>query len=166
MALIIYPEDGYDSFISEPDAELIIQDNSLQYQQWLDLPNLVRDIYLRIATTAILNAVSTDSENPNGYLDKASYDASSSCLPRVCALVAMHDLVYQISSEINPNTGLITKEKVGDIEVAYTHGASASSRQLSSKNKDVFPKYVKSCLSSYGVTVSASGFHQVQLERS
>ena len=165
MALVIYPATGYDSLISEVDATAIITANSLQSSLWSALTSVNKEIYLRIATTRILNSVSYDYSNPTGYLDEATYVAADSCLPKSCALMAIHDLAYGLSSEINPQTGLIAKEKVGDLEVTYIHGANASSKQLSSRETSPFPASVQSCLKSYGAILSNGGFRQATLER-
>lgn len=166
MALILYPTTGYDSFISEADATTLISSYSLQSSQWLALDVPTREVYLRIATSKILSVVSTDTENLSGYLDPSTYEASTSCIPNSCALMAINDVVYQISAEINPNTGLISSEQVGDLKVTYFHGANTSSRQLSSKNKNPFPLEVRSCLMRYGASFSSSGIAQTTLERS
>jgi len=166
MALIIYPSDGADSFISLADATTVITENSLQASQWTALTDANKEIYLRIAYTNITNAISYDLEDLNGFLDPLTYDAEYSCLPKSQAIMAINDIVYQISAEINPSTGLISKEKVGDLEVTYFHGANTSSKQLSSKNKNPFPSSVVKCLTAYGATISTSGFTQSKLERS
>jgi hypothetical protein len=166
MALTIFPSAGYDSMISLSGAMSVIEANSLQAPQWIALSDETQEVYLRIATTRILNSVSYDYSNPAGYLDEATYVAEDSCLPKSCALMAIHDLAYGLSSEINPQTGLVAKEKVGDLEVTYIHGANASSRQLSSRETNPFPASVQSCLRSYGAILSNGGFAQATLERS
>jgi hypothetical protein len=143
----------------------VIEANSLQASQWIALSDETQEVYLRIATTRILNSVSYDYSNPTGYLDEATYLASDSCLPKSCALMAIHDLAYGLSSEINPQTGLIAKERVGDLEVTYIHGANTSSKQLSSRETNPFPPSVQSCLKSYGAILSNGGFRQATLER-
>jgi hypothetical protein len=165
MALIIYPELGYDSLISEANATEIIVLNNINSAKWLTLSIEQREVYLRIATNKVLGVVSYDITNLNGYLDSLSYVASESCLPTTCALMAVHDLLYGISSEINPNTGLITKEKVGDIEVSYTHGNPT--RQIKGRVSSPFPSTVIPCLNSYGAAINtASGITQSTLVRS
>ncbi len=164
--LTLYPNIGADSFISLDDATIIITANSLQSSQWIALTDANKEVYLRIAYTNIVNNISYDITNIDGYLDPLTYIALDSCLPKSQAMMAIHDVVYQISSEINPNTGLISKEKVGDLEVTYVHGANTSSKQLSSKNKNMFPQSVVKCLTSYGANISSNGFTQATLERS
>ena len=163
MALIIYPTTDYDSFISVVDADTIITNNSVQSVTWLALTEAEKEVYLRIATTRILNAVSTDTTNSDGYLDETVYVAVDSCLPKSCALMAVHDLVYGLSSEINPNTGLVTKEKVGDLEVQYAHGFP--NKRVSGRVSNPYPSSVRPCLESYGATGLSGGITQVTLER-
>ena len=164
--LTLYPAVGADSFISLADATTIITANSLQSSQWTALTDANKEVYLRIAYTNIVNNISYDTTSLSGYLDPLTYVALDSCLPKSQAMMAVHDVVYQISSEINPNTGLISKEKVGDLEVTYVHGANTSSKQLSSKNKNPFPSSVVKCLTTYGATILSGGFTQSKLERS
>ena len=155
--MIIYPDENYDSFISLAEADTIITENVIQYEEWLALPIATREIYLRIATTLILN-VTKD-------LSIETYVAAQSCLPKACALVAAHNFVYGLSSEVNPNTGLVSKEKAGDLEVSYFHGNPTS--QAKSRVTNPFPITVTACLNSYGAQLSgaSAGFYRVTLER-
>jgi hypothetical protein len=161
MALIVIPTENGDSFISLIDANDIVSKNSIQASDWLALDDSVKEVYLRIATQRILDAVSTDLNNDDGYYDVTTYSPPNSCLPKTTALMAVHDLAYGLSSDINPNTGLITKEKVGDLEVNYTHGNPFS--QISSKKTNPFPQSVVSCLNSYGASINTSSIKQVTL---
>lgn len=140
MALIVYPTEGYDSFVDLIDANTTIAEYTLFSPQWLALTDTVKETYLRIATDRILNKIDT------------SLLIVDPCISKSCSIMAAHDLVFEISSSINPNTGLITKEKVGDLEVTYTHGNAQ--RQLKSRNTDPFPSTVKPCLSEYGAVFS------------
>ena len=163
MSLIIYPTTDYDSFITVADADITITANSVQSATWLALTEVEKEVYLRIATQRIFNVVSTDTTNVDGYLDESVYIAADSCLPKSCALIAIHDLVYGLSSEINPNTGLITKEKVGDLEVNYSHGFPT--KRVSGRVSNPYPSNVRLCLTSYGATGLSGRFTQVTLER-
>ena len=69
MSLTIYPAMGYDSFISLTDADSIISEFSVHYSSWSALTSSEQEVYLRIATDRIMNAVSFDTTNANGYLD-------------------------------------------------------------------------------------------------
>lgn len=159
MSLTVYPTDGYDSFISLEDANTRIGYTSLQASDWNALDDTTKEVYLRIATIAINNKVDFDDD---AFLD---YDAATSCLPNACADMAVHDLVYGLSSEINPNTGLVASEKVGDLEVKYFHGANTSSQQLKGRVTTRFPDTVVSCLSNYGAVFTGSGIKQSLLDR-
>ena len=163
MSLTIYPAMGYDSFISLTDADSIISEFSVHYSSWSALTSSEQEVYLRIATDRIMNAVSFDSTNPNGYLDSLTYDVSTSCLPKACALMAIHDVVYSISSSINPNTGLITSERVGDIQVTYSHGNQ--NKQMYGIERSPFPESVVNCLQSYGAIIFKNGINQATLRR-
>jgi len=160
MALIVAPDTAWDSFISVQDAESIIIKNSVHSSKWLSLQDSEKEVYLRIATSRILSVISTDSTSPDGYFNESDYDASFSCLPNASAFMAIHDITYELSSSINPNVGLITKEKIGDIEVAYKQ----------SKGKGIvtspFPSRVAKCLESYGATNLFSYARTMKLIRS
>lgn len=164
MSLTILPTENGDSFISILDADEVISRNSLQYSNWLDLSDLNKEIYLRIATTRILNVVSFDINSTSGYLNLAEYISIDSCLPKAAALMAIHDLAYGLSSEINPNTGLVSKEKVGDIEVNYFHGYI--DKQVKGRITNPYPSSVVPCLNSYGSNISSSSIKQALLVRS
>lgn len=152
MALTIYPTEGYDSFISLADAGVVINENSLSSTEWFALTNTVKEVYLRLATTRILQAIDEDL--------LVGYDATLSCLPETTAMMAVHDLTYGLSSDINPNLGTITKEKVGDLEVQYKQRDGAKGRVTS-----IFPSIVIPCLQTYGAKISNGGFYQTALER-
>lgn len=165
MSLIIFPATNSDSFITVADADTIITENVILSADWLALTEATKEVYLRIATSTIHSVVSTDSTNADGYLDELTYVYADSCLHKACALMAVHDLNYGLSSEINPNTGLVSKEKVGDLEVTYFHGNPLS--RVSSRKTNPFPPSVINCLNSYGADVtSGSSIKQVKLERS
>ena len=161
MALIVIPIEDGDSFISLSDANDVITKNSIQSADWLALDDSTKEVYLRIATQRILNTVSTDINNEDGYYDVATYSPPDSCLPKVTALMAVHDLAYGLSSEINSNTGLVSKEKVGDLEVTYFHGNPLS--QVSGRETNPFPNLVVPCLNSYGASMNTSSIKQVTL---
>ena len=164
MALIIYPLTNYDSFISLTDADVIISNYSVNGSKWLALDTATKEVYLRIATDRILNVVSTDSLSEYGYLDSTTYDPLTSCLPKACALIAMNDLDYLISKELNPNTGLVQKEKVGDIERTFFHGFPQ--KHIVGLNKNPFPSSVIKCLNSYGAMLNSSKIKQAIFLRS
>lgn len=164
MALIIIPTVEGDSFISVLDADTVISKNSVHSAEWLTLTDTQKEVYLRIATSRILRVVSTDIKNENGYLDISTYDAAKSCLPKATAMMAVHDLAYGLSSEVNPNTGLVSKEKVGDLEVTYFHGNPLS--QINSRKTTPYPNEVIPCLESYGALITTSSVRRAKLIRS
>jgi hypothetical protein len=163
MALTIYPASGYDSFITVADADTIITANSVQSATWLAMTEIEKEVYLRIATARIFNVVSTDTSNEDGYLDSSTYVASESCLPKATALMAVHDLVYGLSSEINPNTGVVSKEKVGDLEVNYFHGYT--DKQVRGRKTNPYPSIAIPCLNYYGANIQLSKLRQATLVR-
>jgi hypothetical protein len=71
--------------------------------------------------------------------------------------------MYGLSSEVNPNTGLISKQKVGDLEETYFHGNPLS--QVNSRNTNPFPSSVIKCLNTYGANVTSgkTGIYQTTL---
>ena len=152
MALVIYPTEDYDSLISEADATDWINKNSVNASLWLAKTTEEKEVYLRIATTRILDVVALDD----------TYDQVTSCLPSVCANMAIYDIAFNISTNINNNEGLITREKVGDLEVEYQHNRNTNKKGIKTSP---YPKEVKTCLSSYGAIFSVSGIAQITLER-
>ena len=164
MALTIYPTDNYDSLISVTDADTIITAYSVNSAKWLALAEATKEVYLRIATDRVMSVVSTDSSSEFGYLSSSSYVAEDSCLPKACALIAMNDLDFLISQEVNPNTGLVQKEKVGDIERTFFHGNPQ--RHIIGLNKKPFPSSVIKCLNSYGALLNTSSVKQAIFLRS
>ena len=157
MSLIIIPDTNGDSFISVNDANDIITKNSVHFADWQALTDNTKEIYLRIATTRILDVVSDE------YFDLASYNVSDSCLPQVTALMGIHDVAYGISKDINPNLGVVTKEKVGDLEIDYYHGNAS---KMTGKNRSPFPSNVIKCLESYGATNLQGCLKTIKLVRS
>ena len=151
MALIIYPDIDFDSLVSVVDATEVIVRNSVHSTDWITLSEPMQEVYLRIATQRILSVVE----------DTIPIDGE--CLPRSCALMAIHDLMYGLSSEVNPNTGLISKQKVGDLEETYFHGNPLS--QVNSRNTNPFPSSVIKCLNAYGANVTSgkTGIYQTTL---
>lgn len=101
MALTVYPTETYDSFISLVDALDVITKNSVHLASWTALTDAQQEVYLRIATSKIL-----------AVIDLSLLDGTDACLVKSCALMAIRDVVYAISSSVNPNTGLVSKEKV------------------------------------------------------
>ena len=140
MGLIVYPAAGYDSYVSLVDAENTIISYTTFGTQWLALDDATKEVYLRIATARI-----------NDVIDSVLLNGIDACLSGSCSMMAVHDLVFSISSSVNANDGLITKEKVGDLEVQYQH----SYNKRSSRNTNPFPPLVRTCLIGYGAEFSS-----------
>jgi len=153
MSLIVYPTSDYDSFISVLDADSIIANNTLFNSNWTALTTTQKEVYLRIASTRILNVI-----------DTALLDGTDSCLVKVSALMAVRDLVFEISSSINPNTGLVSSEKVGDLQVTYYHGNT--NRQVRGKNMNPFPPEVVNCLADYDADIYLGGVGRARMVHS
>lgn len=134
--LIVYPDDKYDSFVSLDEANDYIFKNSVFNEQWDTIADDKKEIYLRIATKRILSVI-----------DKDYLGTNDECLINSCSLMAVRDLVFNISSGVNENTGLITKEKVDSLEVTYYHGKITGRANGLDKN----PFFgVEDCLKEYG----------------
>lgn len=153
MALIVYPTTNYDSFISVSNANTVISNNTLFDTQWTALTDTQKEVYLRIATTRILNII-----------DTTLLDGTDACLVNSTALMAVRDLVFEISSAINPNTGLVSKEKAGDVEVTYYHGNA--NRQVNGRNTNPYPNDIIPCLTSYGADINTTGIARATLVHS
>ena len=162
MALTLYPATNADSFVSVTDADTYISLNSVHSDQWEQFTTEQKEVYLRIAFTRLHGAmqIASDSTQP----EPSSYDPTNTCLPKSNAMMAVFDLAYGLSSEINPNTGVVIKERVeGAVEVSYAHSGYRNGRVT-----DPFPADVKACVKmTYGITLDKSGpFYQVKLEHS
>ncbi len=150
MALIIYPADNYDSFVSVANANAYIGSYTTFITEWTALTDTQKEVFLRIATDRI-----------NDIVDSTLLTASD-CLSKSCSLMAVRDLVFEISSAINPNNGLISKEKVGDIEVNYYQGQA---NKVNGRNTNPFPSAVVTCLNSYGANLTTTGLATATLVR-
>jgi hypothetical protein len=137
MALIIYPNDGYDSFISLADADALIASRYPLASKWVELTDSEREVYLRLHCNTILTTI-----------DKALLPETAGCLAKANGIMAYNDVIYDISITVDRNNGLITKEKVGDVEVNYQQYRSNLSK------KSVFNVEVKQCLGKYGAVFS------------
>lgn len=167
MALILYPAGNADSFVSLIDADTYISLNSVHSDKWMQLTTEQKEVYLRIAFTRLHEAMQVASEGTAP--DPLSYDPTDTCLPRANAMMAVFDLAYGLSSEINPNTGVVIKERVeGAVEVSYAHTGYRNGDRLYGRVTDPFPADVKACVKmTYGITLGKSGsLYQVKLEHS
>lgn len=152
MALTIYPDTNYDSFISLVDANTFLSENSLQYSQWDALDDSTKEIYLRISFGRILGIIDLELIVEQSDIDN---------LAKANSLMAIHDLVYSISSSINPNVGAIVKEKVGDLEVEYSQKSGAKGI-----SRSPFPSSAKTILSKYCEQLSLGSIKTLKIERS
>lgn len=141
MALVVYPTENYDSFVSVADSVTIATKYSVQSEQWIALDDLKKETFLRKATDRILLVVDS------------LLLAEDECLKKATTMMAIKDLVFNISANVNPNYGAVTKEKVGDIERQYYHGDTNS--RIKSLDTNPFPAEVKECLAKYGAEFSS-----------
>jgi hypothetical protein len=154
MALIVYPTDNYDSFVSLEDATTAIGTYSLQSPNWLALSTTDQEIYLRIAFRNIID--NTDPEVfPIGDID--------SCVATAQSLMASQDVYYGLSiQDGSDKVGAIKKEKALSFETEY----------YESKNGRAFtprvPAIAVACLSSIGYVfpTGIGGLDQITLGKS
>jgi predicted transcriptional regulator len=149
MALVVYPTIDYDSLVSLADANTIIDKYSVNASIWNALDDTTKEKYLRIATDRVLSVI-----------DITLLDGSE-CIKKAVSLIANKDVSFGISSDINPNLGTITKEKVGDLEVEYkqTNGAKG-------KDRNPFPVSTYACLNNYGANIQSGRVRTFTIERS
>ena len=156
MALIIYDDADYDSFISVADATTIIGNLTLYATQWGAITEAEQEIYLRIACRRIEDGI-----------DQEAYpypDPMPACAGEAQALMAVQDLVYGISAGTNTNaTGSIKKQKVASLEIEYYDTATATTTMVS-----IIPLMARPCLEALGYDVPPyiSGLKQTTLGRS
>ncbi len=152
--LTIYPAVGYDSFVSEVDADAVIASYTVDSAQWLALSQGDKEIYLRIATSTI-----------KAGIDLATYplpDPAPPCLADATALTAVHNLVNGLSaSAAAKSAGEVKKQKVGSLEVEYFESGNVS------RSTNWIPALARNCLTALHYTfVSGGGFKQTLLGRS
>ena len=149
--LVVYPIDGFDSFISLDDANKFIANNSVFNNQWTELSDEKKEVFLRISTRRILDVI--DTTLLNGDTDI--------CLVNASASMAVRDLVFNISAGVNENKGAIIKEKVEGIEVQYYHDSRTS---IGALDKNPY-RDVVNCLNSFGAKLNTGYGNQLKIER-
>ncbi len=156
MALIIYPTDGYDSFVSVEEATTYITTLTTQGAAWEALDEATQEVYLRIACRNILMGI---DQNVNPLPDPAP-----ACLGESQSLMASQDLTYGISATTDVgDTGAIKKQKVATLEIEYYDTASGVTTTI-----PLVPKMAQPCLQSLGYYISPAitGLSQTTLGRS
>ena len=159
MALIIYPNPQWDSFVDLTDAELYITTLTLDGPSWTTLPDATKETLLRVATRNIIDGI-----------DQVVYplpDPAPQCLAEATALTASHDNVNSLTGGSTATTvsGAIKSQKVGSLQVAYydtkTTGGSSGKVYL-------IPKMAMACLTSLGYVFksTSSTFRQEKLGKS
>ena len=158
MALILPPDSAYDSFVSLVDAKTHIDALTLDGAAWAAIGADTQEVYLRIATRRIEAGVDQDLY-PIDPTDIAE------CLPEATALMAVHDLVNEISagSATASETGAVKKEQVGTIVQEYYDTKSVVNSYTS-----LVPALARPCLESIGYEfpTSLGGLFQLTLGKS
>ncbi len=135
MALIIYPTDSYNSYVSLADAEILIDDNIITTTSWDALTNAQKELYLKQATTLIRLKI----QDP--YEEATPYDLQ---------LATVHLAVSSISVDMTESDGRDNLKRIkieGAIEKEYfTKGEKSNS----------FPDIVEALLSQYTYINSSS----------
>ena len=156
MALIIYPTDSYDSFISVADATTVIDTLTLFSTEWGAITDTEKEIYLRIAMRRIVDGIDQD-ENPLP-------DPLPDCAGEAQALMAVQDVVYGISANTTTeSTGSIKKQKVASLEIEYYDTTSQTTKMVS-----IIPAMARPCLEELGYELPpmVTGLKQTTLGRS
>ncbi|RLA73557.1 MAG: hypothetical protein DRG30_06165 [Epsilonproteobacteria bacterium] len=153
MALVIYPDVGYDSFVTLIEAEEYISSLTLYGSMWGAISDDEKEIYLRIALRVILDGIDLDTYPLSDPIDTCAGEAQS--------LIAINDLVNEISITAEDTSGAIRRNKVGSIEQEFF------APKFGKKSKAIIPKMAKSCLESINYnTTSLYGLSQSILGRS
>jgi len=138
MALTVYPTTDYDTFIGLDDANTLITSRYPLASKWAVLTDEEKEVYLRLHCNTILNTI-----------DQSLLPATSECLAESNAIMAFNDVINEISITLDRNNGLVTKEKVGDVEINYK-------QYRSNLNKpSIYNLEIKNCLSKYGAKFSS-----------
>ena len=155
MALIIYPDEGYDSFVTVIDATGYIDRLTMHGPAWAALEESDQEVYLRIACRNIEDGINlTVLPLP---------DPAPLCLGESQSLMAVQDVVYGFSASTTTSTAQVKKQKVSTLEVEYFETASGTTEQAS-----LVPDMAMPCLVDLGYTSPSSmtGLKQTTLGRS
>jgi len=153
--LTIYPNNGWDSFVTVADADDFISTLTITSASWLALVESDKEIYLRIATDTILFGIDLDTYPLE--------DPITECLPQATALIAHHDVINGISANAaEVNTGEVKSQKVGTLKVEYFESAGGV------RSPSWIPRAAYDCLESinYVFASTSTKFGQKTLGRS
>ena len=158
MALILPPDAAYDSFVSLVDAVVYIETLTLDGTTWKGLTDGEQEVYLRIATRRIQDGIDQD-------LYPIDPTALPVCLAEATSLMAVHDLVNEISSgsATASETGAIKKEQVGSIVQEYY-----DTKSIVNTYTALVPALSRPCLEAMGYEfpVRLGGLFQLTLGKS
>jgi len=135
MALIVYPDTGYDTLCSLADAEAIILANipAAQHTSWDGLVDGAKEIQLRQATMLIKNKVTLPATLEDDLKFACAYLANSS---------------IDVSMDDDDGKGSVkTKEIVGVVKTEWFYAR---------KDSNSFPDMVNMLLKQYELTASSS----------
>ena len=141
MALIIYPAQNADSFITVADAKVVIDNYTLDGAKWDAKTLQEQEILLRIAYNDIVD-----------HTDSTTYpDPLPACVGEAQALMAVHDLVNSISGGATSTTAQVKKQKAGPIEREFFELKTVV------KSTTRVPDQAKRCLAGIGYIFPAFG---------
>jgi hypothetical protein len=140
MALIVYPTEDYDSFVSVADATTIIGNLTLYSSEWGALDLSEQEAYLRIASQVITDGLTTIPADP-----------VPQCLKNSQALIAIHDVVNGISKPLTIES-VVKKQKAGSVEIEYFEPNSTGT------TNNRIPSLAATCLEGLGYEFPISGF--------
>lgn len=132
MALTIYPNTDYDSFVSLADTEAILINNvpSSQLTEWNALTNTDKEILLRQSTLLIANKIQIPT-------------TAEVNLQRATAYLAQYSNGKIMTANDGSTGNIKVKEIVGTVKTEYfTQG----------KDSNTFPEIVDLLLKNYGAT--------------
>jgi hypothetical protein len=130
--LIVFPDPGYNTFVSLAEADAIAE-NYLLAGEWQSMRESKRELYL-------LEAFRT-MHTLEGFTDPVN---DAGCLKTAQCEIAFHDAHFGISTS-DPSEAQIARQKAGPVEVEYfeKNGGSTLSK---------IPATAWDCLKNYGAT--------------
>jgi len=134
--LIPFPIRGYNTYVTLSDAQSIAQ-NYLFGQSFLALTEEQQSLYILQAFRVI--------QNLNGFTEP-DIGEDITCLATAQVEIALQDNQYQISFR-DPKTQQVKREKAGAVEMEYYELPVWV-------DVDLIPQTARTCLESYGATVS------------
>jgi len=137
MALVVYPSDNFDSFVSLSEANTIIAENVFDTEEWDEIADNKKEVLLRQATDTIKSFINLKGDEDTYKLKKA------------VALLAEYSI-----EQSKKETNLKREAVAGVYEKEYY--------EVSNKNIDnIIPTFIRNLLKDYNL----KSFNTIEVAR-